>query len=237
MSDTSSRSRDVFAATKVEAGCHHALQLHAEPRVGAPGTLPRVVDPRGLRFDHPRSRRSVSRCRHGPQDRTPRYKTSALSTQTPNNCDKQVRRRDELVPGRVCPKADVTMQQRGRQRKPVRHRNQGRERGGAKQRPLAESEGPVREGRQQVVVRHGKCRIASSEGSSRTRTDQQLNIREELMQAEAHGPKIRVRLWTGNHSEAEGDEHTSSVLELLHSCCTCSKAECRGNCTGIVQNV
>ena len=44
------------------------------------------------------------------------------------NCDKQVGRRDELVPGRVCPKADVTMQQRGRQRKAVRHRNQGRER-------------------------------------------------------------------------------------------------------------
>ena len=60
------------------------------------------------------------------------------------------------------------------------------------------------------------------------RTDmQQLNIREELMQAEAHGPKIRVRLWTGNHSEAEGDEHKATHLPFWNWC-TCSKAECEG---------
>ena len=81
---------------------------------------------------------------------------------------------------------------------------QGRERdgvGGARRRLLAESESPGRAGRQQVAVRHRRCRNARSGGSTErsdhaasSRSRQLLNIREELVQAEAHGPKTRVRL-------------------------------------------
>ena len=50
---------------------------------------------------------------------------------------------------------------------------------------------------------------------------QQLNFREGLMQAEALGTKIRVRLWTGNPSEAERDEHKATHLSFLswYTCC------------------
>ena len=43
---------------------------------------------------------------------------------------------------------------------------------------------------------------------------QLLNILEEVIQAEAHVPQIRVRLRTGNPSEAERDEPKASHLQL-----------------------
>ena len=49
---------------------------------------------------------------------------------------------------------------------------------------------------------------------------QQLIIRKELIQAEAHGQKIRVRLWPGNPSEAERDELKATQLPFW-SWCTC----------------
>ena len=49
---------------------------------------------------------------------------------------------------------------------------------------------------------------------------QQLIIRKELIQAEAYGQKIRVRLWPGNRSEAERDELKATQLPFW-SWCTC----------------
>ena len=100
--DTSSNSDGcVFAATEQmeEAGRHHAHQHHAEPRLGAPRKLPRVADPRGFGIDHLPPRKGDDRCRHGPQDRTPRYQTNAI-------------RRDGQVPGRVS-RVDDAVQQIG----------------------------------------------------------------------------------------------------------------------------
>ena len=53
-------------------------------------------------------------CRQA-QDRTDGYEPGTLSTRTrtTNNCDDQVERLAEPVPGRVCPKAHDTMQQSG----------------------------------------------------------------------------------------------------------------------------
>ena len=50
---------------------------------------------------------------------------------------------------------------------------------------------------------------------------QPLNIREELMQAEAHGPKVWVRPNPGSPSEAERDEHNATHLPFESWCEQC----------------
>ena len=67
-----------------------------------------------------------------------------------------------------------------------------------------------------VLEDHAKPTDCSASSSSM----QQLIIRKELIQAEACGQKIRVRLWPGNRSEAERDELKATQLPFW-SWCTC----------------
>ena len=58
---------------------------------------------------------------------------------------------------------------------------------------------------------------------------QHLNILEELMQAEAHGPRIRVRLWFEYPSAAEGDEYKASHLPVSSWCTCCVDGKMSGH--------
>ena len=111
-----------------EAGCYHALTFILNQVL--------ALQKSGLRFNHPRPRKSVNRCRHEAQGRTRRYEPGTPSTRT-NNCDDQVGRRDEPVPDRVSHTAEETRQQGGLRGRALVHRNERSESdgvGGAKQR-------------------------------------------------------------------------------------------------------
>ena len=56
---------------------------------------------------------------------------------------------------------------------------------------------------------------------------QPLNIRAELMRAEAHGPNVRVRSDPGNPPEAERDEHHGTHLSLRSWCEQCEHCDAR----------
>ena len=110
----------------------------------------------------------------------------------------------------------------------IEHKDGNWTEGGAKQHLLAGSQVRGRERKQTVVVQHGQCGYLSFGASSRAGwpcrkfrvSCSNLNIQEELVQAEAYGPKTRARLWKGNPSEAKRDEH-KATQPLFPSWCTC----------------
>ena len=122
-----------------EAGGQHALQLHAEPSVGAPAK-------RGIRDPG-----NGNRCRHGPQDRTP-VRNECATTRTPNMRDVVMGQFQD----RVSPTADAM------QHGSLRGGAPGRELdgvGGAKQRLRQVLDG---EADCKICCTPKKCRHASS---------------------------------------------------------------------------
>ena len=66
-----------------------------------------------------------------------------------------------------------------------------------------------------VVMRAPEDQAKEAEHAAISSSVQQLTIQEELIQAVAHGPKTRTRLWKGNPSEAGRDEHKATQLTLV----------------------
>ena len=69
-----------------------------------------------------------------------------------------------------------------------------------------------------VEMRALEDREERARPSTSSRCPESMNMRQELMRAETHGPKFRVRPDPGNPSEAERDEHNATQFPLRSWC-------------------